>query len=204
MKLFKMDELEIPGNETELDGDSEFDMPLSDLLDSGEDDTDLDTPLIDLINSDSELNFNDELDSGEDFEMSDDLDTPLIDLIGGPSLSDEEDSDVSLFGDESAEGDELLDGEQSEEEIDPDYQGIIRTVKGAYLVYKRKQPDDTFEELWIYNVGKDLKQETQTRRAVLAGTDIDPTTNQSEDGDQSVESTTLGNVQYLLIQNLEN
>lgn len=101
----------------------------------------------------------------------------------------------SEFGD--SEG-----GEPQEE--DPDFQGDIRTVKGADLVYKRKQEDGNYEELWIYNVGTDIRTETQIRKAILAGTDIVPQQRESDDGSQHCDTYTVGNVQYLRIFGLPN
>lgn len=90
------------------------------------------------------------------------------------------------------------------EEVDPDFQGDIRTVKGANLVYKRKQEDGNFDEMWIFNVGKDIRTETQIRKAILAGTDIVPSQRESEDGVQHCDTYTVGNVQYLVIHGLPN
>lgn len=91
-------------------------------------------------------------------------------------------------------------GEESNEE--DDFQGNIRTVRGANLVYKRRGADGNFEELWIYNVGNDIKRESQIRRAILAGTDISPASEESEDGSQYADSSTVGNVQFLHITGL--
>lgn len=133
--------------------------------------------------SDDEFNFDDEVDKegdGEDF-----FDEP------------------QLVGDEAAGDDEAPEGLDMEEE-DPNFQGNIRTVAGANLVYKRKEEDGNYEELWIYNVGNDIKKETQIRRAILAGTDIVPSQRESEDGTQRAETFTVGNVQYLKISGLPN
>lgn len=144
----------------------------------------LDTPLVDLDNRfdsemDEPLNNPDEPseDYQDDMDSSDELDMPLN---GADDYSGEKDSG------------------------DPNFQGIIRTVKGAALVYKRKTPEDTYEELWIFNVGKDMKQESIIRRAILAGTDIDPSSGTSEDGSQTSSSYTVGNVQFLQLDNIDN
>ena len=112
------------------------------------------------------------------------------------------------FGGETdeLEGEEFGDDEFADEEVpeDEDFQGDIRTVKGADLVYKRKQEDGNYEELWIYNVGSDIRSETQIRKAILAGTDIVPSHRESEDGSQHANTYTLGNVQYLQITGLPN
>lgn len=87
---------------------------------------------------------------------------------------------------------------------DPDFQGVIRTVTGACLVYKRKTDEGTFEELWVYNVGKNMRNEVKTRRAILAGTDIQAQSVSSEDGTQECETTTIGNAQFLRVFGLPN
>ncbi len=74
--------------------------------------------------------------------------------------------------------------------------------KAASLIFKRKMEDGNFEELWIYNVGNDIKRETQIRRAILAGTDVDPGSQESKDGSQRADTSTLGNVQFLHIVGL--
>lgn len=85
---------------------------------------------------------------------------------------------------------------------DPDRQGIIRTVKKAHLVYKRQTPEGTFEELWMYNIGPDMRDELKVRREILAGTDIPAQKTTSPDGQQSYVLTTMGNAQLLLIKGL--
>lgn len=87
---------------------------------------------------------------------------------------------------------------------DPNRQGIIRVVDQAHLVYKRQTPDGTFEELWIYNVSKDMRDELTIRKKILAGTDIPPTRTRSADGSQTYTMTTLGNAQYVHITGLPN
>lgn len=90
----------------------------------------------------------------------------------------------------------------AEGEEESDFQGNIRTVRGANLVFKRKTEDGNFEELWVYNVGNDMRRETQIRRAILSGTDIDPTSQASKEGEQYAETSSLGNVQFLHIVGL--
>lgn len=84
----------------------------------------------------------------------------------------------------------------------PNKQGIIRRVDKAHLVYKRQTPDGTFEELWVYNIGPDMRDELTIRRNILAGTDIPAQKTRSPDGSQSYSLTTLGNGQLLLIKGL--
>ena len=87
---------------------------------------------------------------------------------------------------------------------DPDRAGTIRHVKDAHLVYKRRNEEGTFDELWIYNVSNDMKDELTIRRAILAGTDIAKNKTKSEDGNQNYTLSTLGNAQYLQITGLPN
>jgi hypothetical protein len=91
-----------------------------------------------------------------------------------------------------------------EVEGDPDKQGLIRTVKGAHLVYKRKNEEGTYDELWVFSTGDDIKNTLEVRRAILAGTDIPPRALKSENGQQSYTLTSLGNGQILHIKGLPN
>ena len=101
-----------------------------------------------------------------------------------------------------AEGD-LGDGPDELE--DPNRQGMIRVVKGAHLVYKRKTPDGFYEELWMFNIGKDAaRDEMVVRKEILSGTDIPETGTSSEDGLQSYELWTSGNGQMMKINGLPN
>lgn len=140
-----------------------------------------DVPQSDDAELDSELDFD------TDFESSD-LETDTV--------NDGEDSELDLNSDSPDEEDT---GE------DPNFQGIIRTVTGACLVYKRKTPQNNYEELWVYNVGgRDIKPELQIRTSILAGTDIDPKTQRSPDGQQTCRTITAGNVQFLELTGLIN
>ncbi len=89
-----------------------------------------------------------------------------------------------------------------EVEGDPNRQGLIRTVKGAHLVYKRKNEEGTFDELWVFGTGDDMKKTLEVRRAILAGTDIPPRALKSENGSQSYTLTSMGNGQILSIKGL--
>lgn len=91
-----------------------------------------------------------------------------------------------------------------EVEGDPNRQGLIRTVQGAHLVYKRKEEDGTYDELWVFKTGSDMKDALKVRRAILAGTDIPPKSTKSQDGSQSYTLTSLGNGQLLHIKGLPN
>lgn len=162
----------------------------------------------DAADAESEFDDFDDLEGDASSEFGDEIDdSPEMEYEFEPEDEEEseispEDEDQSFFDDGQIDGDESA-SEQSPEE-DSDFQGNIRTVAGANLVYKRKGEDGNYEELWIYNVGNDIRQEMQTRRAILAGTDIVPTQTESDDGTQHAETYTLGNVQYLKITGLPN
>ena len=134
------------------------------------------------------------------------VDAPITRLkttdIPDDQVSDTE-QNPSLFGqdDESQSGDEFGMGGEDENKSE-DFQGLIRTIRGACLVFKRKSQNGTFDELWVYNVGDNLKQETVIRKAILAGTDVDPNTQMSDDGTQKAKTYTVGNVQFLNISGL--
>ncbi|MDE1830558.1 MAG: hypothetical protein KGI25_09565 [Thaumarchaeota archaeon] len=81
---------------------------------------------------------------------------------------------------------------------------MIRTVKGAHLVYKRKNEEGTFDELWVFGTGGDMENSLKVRRAILAGTDIPPRATKSQNGAQSYTLKTLGNGQILHIKGLPN
>ena len=99
--------------------------------------------------------------------------------------------------------DEELDLEgQVQDAGDPNRQGVIRTVPNAHLIYKRENEEGTYDELWVYNTSSSLKDELETRRNVLSGTDIPPRKTKSEDGSQSFTLTTMGNGQILQITGL--
>lgn len=164
----------------------------------GYDDTDVD------VDVDVDADFDDEP-TDTDFDGMDGADLTTqddddFDFEAEDEGFDPEDEDQNFFDDGQIDGDESADIESPEE--NPDYQGNIRTVAGANLVYKRKGEDGNYDELWIYNVGNDIRQEMQIRRAILAGTDIVPTQTESDDGTQKAETYTLGNVQYLKITGL--
>lgn len=118
------------------------------------------------------------------------LEEPDVDNLGQP---DDQMADPETVGDASAP-------------VNPESEnGMIRRVEGAHLVYKRKNEDGTFEELWIYKIGKDTKRnDYEVRQDILAGTDIPKTQTRSEDGEQSYELWTSGNAQMLRIVGLKN
>lgn len=123
-------------------------------------------------------------------------------------LDDEDDVDLE---DDMGDEDDLVDYEiddetdfedLDDEEEDPDRQGLIRVVPDAHLVYKRSAEDGSFEELWIYNTGDSYESEIDTRRAILAGTDIPLNKMTSDDGSQSYTVWTAGNGQMVHITGL--
>lgn len=87
---------------------------------------------------------------------------------------------------------------------DPNRQGLVRTVKGAHLVYKRKNEEGTFDELWVFGTGGGMEDSLKVRRAILAGTDIPPRATKSQNGAQSYTLKTLGNGQLCQIRGLPN
>ena len=113
------------------------------------------------------------------------------------------DDDPSQGGEYSSMPDEELDlDDQVEDSGDPNRQGVIRTVPNAHLIYKRENEEGTYDELWVYNTSSDLSDELETRRNILAGTDIPPRKTKSEDGNQHFTLTTMGNAQILEITGL--
>ena len=91
-----------------------------------------------------------EFDFGADEDESDRTDDDFEFDFGGDEFGDTQGEDENA---EAEFGDEEGDSEFPEEEgLDPEaenFQGNIRTVAGADLVYKRKTEDGNFEELWI-------------------------------------------------------
>lgn len=104
-------------------------------------------------------------------------------------------NDNEDFGEEDA---------NQEEWDDSNYQGVIRTVPNAHLVFKRQLEDGTFDELWQYNLGDDFKKELKVRRAILAGTDIPINKMRSPDNSQTYDLWTVGNGQLLKVKGLPN
>ena len=139
-------------------------------------------------------------------ELSDELpsDAELTDDLLGDDTSDNPgeftNAEDNLAGD-GAPGEDPPMEEPSEPE-DPNRQGMVRTVKGAHLVYKREVEDGTYEELWQYNTST-LRDEITIRKAILAGTDIPVNKAQSPDGSQSFETWAAGNAELMLIRGLQ-
>lgn len=158
-------------------------------------------------------------DCGDEFDCDDDEFSPEEDrmfsrfkdwLLQNSSLMSHEDEESG--GNDDIENldpeiDDLEnnDLENNDPDDDPNDDGIKRSVKGAHLVYKRKQPDGYFEELWFYNIGKEsTREEMEVKRDILAATDIPPNATHSEDGTQEYTLWTVGNGQMLCIKGVPN
>ncbi len=100
--------------------------------------------------------------------------------------------------------DKSNDKSDEKEEHDPDREGIIRTIKNAHLVYKRKDVNGTYTELWEYDINKGFNDEYDIRDAILNGTDINHKTGLSSDEQQSFDLWTCGGRQMMKITGLEN
>ena len=93
-------------------------------------------------------------------------------------------------------------------EDDPDRQGTIRTVADAHLVYKRRNENNQFTELWVYKENKLLKNNSKIYDAILAGTDIPKALKHSPDGSQTVNIWEIGpptnTLVFVEIEGLQN
>jgi len=147
------------------------------------------------------LNYGGEKIGEDDFDPDD----------GGDGISDmgNDDEMHGVDGEDEDEDEDEVKGFDDDDEMgsmaepEPDkYEGIVRSIRGAYLVSKKRQPDETYTEVWIYNVGGQFEDESNIRRGILAGTDIDPTKSFSEDGSQEAVIKTVGNVQFLTLVGL--
>jgi len=87
---------------------------------------------------------------------------------------------------------------------DPNKQGLIRRVPGAHLVFKRKGEDGTYQELWVYKIAKDMREDSKIREQILAATDIPIEKMRSEDGTQEYDLWTVGDVQMMNVTGLPN
>lgn len=85
-----------------------------------------------------------------------------------------------------------------------DVEGLVRTVPGARLIFKRQSDDETYEELWFYKIVPGLHSEVKIRKKILAGTDIPERQTKSEDGSQKYKVWTAGDRQFLHILGLPN
>jgi len=114
--------------------------------------------------------------------------------------------ELELDDSEMAMDDDLdMDPEMDmEEPEDPNKMGTIRKIDGAHLVYKRKNEEGLFDELWMYKIEKDNDNDTDIRNDIIAGTDIEKGKTKSEDKTQRYKLWTSGNVQFLTIDGLPN
>ena len=114
-----------------------------------------------------------------------------------------DDNIIDLSSKKSDKKDKSEDDE-SNENNDPDREGVIRTVKNAHLIYKRRDVDGTYTELWAYDIDRGFKDEYDIRDAILNGTDISHKTGLSSDEQQSFDLWTCGGRQMMRIKGLEN
>lgn len=127
-----------------------------------------------------------------------------FDDIEGDEQPPEDDQEMDQDGgeDEFADFDDIEgDTEDQAAPVDPDRAGVLRNVKGARLVYKREQADGTYEEMWIYNSGA-FKRDLETKKTIVAGTDIPPNASQSPDGSQTLKMWSAGNADIIVISGL--
>ena len=167
----------------ELDQDDDFELD-----DLPEDEPEFDVDDIDTFDPEEDEM---ELEDQDDLTTDSDLDTD--DSSGSDNDSDLETDD-----------EELDDQDDLEDEEDEDYQGNIRTVRGAHLVYKRMTEDGTYDELWIYNVGKNKPAEQKIRNAILAGAGTSDGVGEEGAEAKQPETYTVGNVQYIKLTGLPN
>jgi hypothetical protein len=128
--------------------------------------------------------------------------------------AEEEEGQLELVDDNESDNDTEQPDEQDQTELptedepnqdeDPDKQGLIRTIPKAHLVYKREGEDGAYEELWMYEIKKGMRDEYDIRNDILAGTDIPPKQTKSEDESQSYTMWTAGDMQLLKIVGLPN
>lgn len=129
-------------------------------------------------------------------ELNDEIDDSSMDFIEGEDMNSEDDfsDDLDINSD-----DEEADGEE-----DLNRQGLIRDIENAYLVYKRKDEDGSFSELWAFKVGDDFRNELKIQNSILSGTDIEDDENVSENNTQQYEIWAVGNLQMIYITGLPN
>lgn len=155
--------------------------------------------------SDLEGNFDfDDYDFGFD-DAEEEIDEDEEDYSERPH-NNWDDDEFNLDDPEAEDDDDEDDGDGDEESDNGSKsknEGLIRTVKGAYMVFKRLTPSNNYEELWIYNTNN-VKYQTKIRNSILAGTDVDPISLISPDGEQKATMYSKGNVQFLHIDGLPN
>ncbi|MGZ8924309.1 MAG: hypothetical protein ACXW2E_00365 [Nitrososphaeraceae archaeon] len=142
----------------------------------------------------------------DDYDQNDEGDFSSDEDFGNEDLPDDYDpNDEGEFSeDESGEDSDELDQVASKASEDSDRQGVIRTVPGAQLVYKRETEEGTYEELWMYNTNDSMQDALQIRQTIIAGTDIPVNKIASDDGKQQYSIWTTGNIEMLQIKGLQN
>jgi len=133
-------------------------------------------------------------DEDEDGELAnadqDAQDLPLDDEQGEGDAEFRQDDDLAQDEDQPDE-----EGGQG----DPDRQGSIRTVPDAHLVYKRKNENNLYDELWIYKQNQHDTWTMRTYDAIVAGSDIPKGSTSSPDGSQTVERWEVGDPKSTLV-----
>lgn len=115
-----------------------------------------------------------------------------------------EETDDKLEDPDEDDDDDELDDIANQSTEDSGRAGVIRQVKGAHLVYKKKDENGLYEELWIFNQPDTIVNNLKTRKAILAGTDIPPNKINSPDNKQSYTIWSVGNIEMLNIKGLPN
>lgn len=115
----------------------------------------------------------------------------------GDDQSDRQDDDGDTQRDDNPDGQST--GDDDAKQGDPDRQGSIRTVPDAHLVYKRKNENNLYDELWIYKQNQHDTWTMKTYDAILAGSDIPKGASTSEDNTQSVERWEVGDPKDTLV-----
>lgn len=144
--------------------------------------------------------------------MSDFTSTPqakLMELVDDEFMDDNQDDPVDVLDDEfmddsmdNTDDDQPIDAVAKNATDDPDRQGVIRTIDGAHLVYKRKG-DTGYDELWIYNT-TDVKISVPIRRQIISGSDIPPGETQTANGEQKLVTWSVGNAELIALYGLPN
>ncbi len=157
---------------------------------------------IDFKDVDQDFSSEDSLDDTADQEFNDDFEDKGDDEDFSFGDESNNDSEIEKEGEDffDEDGDEFGD----EEDQESDRQGDVRYVKGAHLVFRREDPEEgTFEELWIFNTGKDAERKSDSiLRDILSGTEIDPSQIRSEDGTQTYSAWSVGNAQMVHVKGL--
>jgi len=99
----------------------------------------------------------------------------------------------------------ITDEDEDGKEENKNRQGLIRTVKGAHLVYKHQNETDRYDELWVYKTKNNgVFQDLDIKNDILSGTDIPINSAKSEDGEQEYDIWHSGDTVFLKIFNLPN